>query len=462
MIAPFAFKTLETYTREQVDLLNWYNRAIPGQDDWRAWTVEIFSSLLEKPAGRDVKIIQTHCLEADQPPQDYLLTGSQLLIGRGEECEVVLPARAVGKQHARIVERETNYYLEDLGSTLGTFIEQRKLAPHQAQLMRSGDTFTIFPYRFELKVERKWSPETRVEISSPRVEPLSWAAFGITSRPGYRRCAVEVHPGGGMACLEVGRTFLEGVLGRAIDSMLLASIPILAADDGVFEFLLLALIERANRKLAFPLQFLPQFGAAFEAPPDANGLEVSFTAGLTDLAGAIRLWIPYRLLQKVRDLVPPPPDFAVPAGVTWTFLVSAGHVDLSLEEISRLEPSDILLFTFEAEIHFPGGARRGWQSTLLAEEPWQVQAGTYFERNTPMPDSAADLSHIPLRLHVVLGEKELTLAEAGGLAGGTVIALDAGKNDPVRLAINGRVVGEGQLVEIDGKMGVKILSWSGG
>jgi flagellar motor switch/type III secretory pathway protein FliN len=41
------------------------------------------------------------------------------------------------------------------------------------------------------------------------------------------------------------------------------------------------------------------------------------------------------------------------------------------------------------------------------------------------------------------------------------VELDHQKNALVSLAVNGKILGEGQLVEIEGRMGVKILSWRG-
>jgi len=70
-----------------------------------------------------------------------------------------------------------------------------------------------------------------------------------------------------------------------------------------------------------------------------------------------------------------------------------------------------------------------------------------------------DFSRLTIRLHVVLGEKELTLTEANGLVRGTILELDRSKTDPVQLAINGKIVGDGELVDVDGRLGVRILSW---
>ena len=73
-----------------------------------------------------------------------------------------------------------------------------------------------------------------------------------------------------------------------------------------------------------------------------------------------------------------------------------------------------------------------------------------------------DLSGLPVRLHVVLGEKEMTLAELHALAPGAMVELDRGTSGAVDLALNGRLAGSGELVEIEGKLGVKILGWNGG
>jgi type III secretion protein Q len=62
---------------------------------------------------------------------------------------------------------------------------------------------------------------------------------------------------------------------------------------------------------------------------------------------------------------------------------------------------------------------------------------------------------------VVLGEKELTLGDVERLARGSILELDTGKADPVRLAVNGKCVGKGELVEIEGKLGVRITEWGG-
>ena len=74
-------------------------------------------------------------------------------------------------------------------------------------------------------------------------------------------------------------------------------------------------------------------------------------------------------------------------------------------------------------------------------------------------DPRPDFSQLPILLHVVVGEKEMSLEEANGLIPGSIIELDAREGEPVDLAINGKRVGKGELVNVDGRLGVKILNW---
>ena len=50
----------------------------------------------------------------------WSLNKSEFVVGRGEDCQVVLPDRQVSRRHFRIVRDENGYNVEDLGSKNGT------------------------------------------------------------------------------------------------------------------------------------------------------------------------------------------------------------------------------------------------------------------------------------------------------------------------------------------------------
>ena len=53
-----------------------------------------------------------------------------VLIGRGADCQLILNDDYVSTRHARVVSTEDGFYVEDLGSTNGTYVNgQRITAP---------------------------------------------------------------------------------------------------------------------------------------------------------------------------------------------------------------------------------------------------------------------------------------------------------------------------------------------
>jgi type III secretion protein Q len=71
-----------------------------------------------------------------------------------------------------------------------------------------------------------------------------------------------------------------------------------------------------------------------------------------------------------------------------------------------------------------------------------------------MPAAAVD--ELPLRVVFDLGDIELSLAELKALVPGQVIDLAREPGNAVRVSVNGRRIGAGEIVEIEGRLGVRI------
>jgi hypothetical protein len=52
----------------------------------------------------------------------WLLQRDRFLIGRGEECDIVVPDRQISRQHARLSRTPQGVLVEDLGSKNGTYV----------------------------------------------------------------------------------------------------------------------------------------------------------------------------------------------------------------------------------------------------------------------------------------------------------------------------------------------------
>lgn len=74
---------------------------------------------------------------------------SVLQVGRADACQIRLTDTYISQFHARIFPRDSSWFVEDLGSTNGTFLNQRKLtAPSE---LRPGDRLRLGRTILELR-----------------------------------------------------------------------------------------------------------------------------------------------------------------------------------------------------------------------------------------------------------------------------------------------------------------------
>jgi pSer/pThr/pTyr-binding forkhead associated (FHA) protein len=81
----------------------------------------------------------------------YLFEKEEVLVGRDEPVDVRLPHAAVSLVHLRLRVQRGRLCAEDVGSTNGTWLDGRRLAPGERHELRPGAQLRIAP--FELAVE---------------------------------------------------------------------------------------------------------------------------------------------------------------------------------------------------------------------------------------------------------------------------------------------------------------------
>ncbi len=74
------------------------------------------------------------------------------------------------------------------------------------------------------------------------------------------------------------------------------------------------------------------------------------------------------------------------------------------------------------------------------------------------PASEVKLESLPVRINVVLSEVELSLGDLEALREGSVIEIGEIPEE-VQLVVNGKILGAGELVSIEERLGVSITSW---
>ncbi|KAF0107237.1 MAG: winged helix family two component response transcriptional regulator [Anaerolineaceae bacterium] len=77
----------------------------------------------------------------DPQKHEHILPPESAVIGRAVECDVVIASARVSREHARLRREGRKWFLEDLGSTNGTFLNDERI-PRPMEL-RDGDQISI-------------------------------------------------------------------------------------------------------------------------------------------------------------------------------------------------------------------------------------------------------------------------------------------------------------------------------
>jgi len=98
----------------------------------------------ESRATRKAARTQPAQLAIVEPPQLKGLTyplGEELTVGRAAGCQVTIDDTYASQLHARVFSRDGQLFVEDLGSTNGTYLNRNKV--QGPQLMRRGDRLQV-------------------------------------------------------------------------------------------------------------------------------------------------------------------------------------------------------------------------------------------------------------------------------------------------------------------------------
>ena len=81
-------------------------------------------------------------------PQTVRMSAS-MVVGRGPECELRIEDTYASQQHARLFGKNGAWYVEDLGSTNGTFVNDQRLAA--PAMVQPGDRIRVGTTVLELR-----------------------------------------------------------------------------------------------------------------------------------------------------------------------------------------------------------------------------------------------------------------------------------------------------------------------
>ncbi|HEX3314865.1 MAG TPA: SpoIIE family protein phosphatase [Gemmataceae bacterium] len=119
--------------------------------------------------------------------QSYTLDGETTILGRQNDSTVCLTGKNVSRHHAQILRRGSGYFIEDMGSSNGTFLNGQRLNAYSPQSFTDEDRIQIGAYVFRL------STAPSVEMKSPSPEGGAPAEPSLVVRESVN--ATSVKPG---------------------------------------------------------------------------------------------------------------------------------------------------------------------------------------------------------------------------------------------------------------------------
>ncbi|EKD88259.1 MAG: FHA protein [uncultured bacterium] len=105
--------------------------------------VTIWSDLKFRSQILGQKKIPQILISTDGDPEavKYTFTQNEVIIGREETCDIFIPDPVISARHARLVFRNTHWWIEDLMSTNGTYLNDERV--ESPAILINGDELRV-------------------------------------------------------------------------------------------------------------------------------------------------------------------------------------------------------------------------------------------------------------------------------------------------------------------------------
>lgn len=510
-ITPFQFTNLPRVSQERIALSKAMSGCLPGLR-WEETFRDIFATILRKYVRGKRQLTLNFQITSEDAPEPVeksfaAIEKESFIIGRNPSCEIHLNSRVVSSQHARIIMDRGRFFIIDQSAN-GTILNNKPIKPKTPVLLNHGDTISIYPFQIVFTLGQSVSTEeTHVDF---RVEGISEASFEdvikrlATPTP---LLVIGVEPSGRRALVEIEHDLITGLTETIFGSegsggnRLLRTLSNI--ETGVIEFLVLRIIRAMSETMAeysaITLrleQLLVQGGQSLKHPeaiadPTDPILQLTARLAVADLLSYVRLYLPYRLLQDTSDRQMSKDNqldllerwLPTVASVKTELVAELGEIRLTLQELASLEPSDIILLQgvslrysageltgevqmrlgshgagcFSGDIICEASSVKVILNRFAASPRVQPEGASMSSEEENLSQSAEFVQSVPVTIVVELGRRSMTISDVTRLRLGQIIDLQRIPSEPVDLTIDGRVIGKGELVDVDGDLGVRIL-----
>ncbi len=116
------------------------------------------------------------------------VTQEKFLIGRSDECQLRPKSDSISRRHCALVQKDDRLLLIDLKSRNGTIVNEKKLDPAKAKVLKHGDKITVASWSSKSSFKRlsparrsRKSRTSKKQPCAPRITPVIAATKKLTS-----------------------------------------------------------------------------------------------------------------------------------------------------------------------------------------------------------------------------------------------------------------------------------------
>ena len=114
----------------------------------------------------------------DSIAKEFKTDQNEIIIGRDPGSDIQIDNIAISREHARIVQGPNDYFIEDLNSSNGIFIDGRKI---NKKFLKTGDEIVIGKYTLQMVLEEDPAKRKKRKIksidSTYRMGPAEYKKF---------------------------------------------------------------------------------------------------------------------------------------------------------------------------------------------------------------------------------------------------------------------------------------------
>lgn len=283
--------------------------------------------------------------------------------------------------------------------------------------------------------------------------------------------------------------------------------PFTDIETGVFSYVLLRVLSHfsanwaSGREMALTLDRFcgtwDELKPFVDSEPGYQMVGVNLNAAKA--ASYVRIFLPDTLVQK-RFSAAPPQSKPTPQELAYmrrrfqsigeknvVAFCTAAKLQLTAVDIANVEAGDIIVLEnhqlrktphgIEGELFVRIGAGRngGFQGRLhvendqhrlevlqivIQEQPLEEPMAEA-PQDDNLPETEGLLRDVDASVSVELGRIRMNTAQVLRLRQGQILRLPRGANDPVDLVVNGKLFARGELIEVDGELGVRLIHVAG-